>query len=204
MKDRIVEVSLDRFLQYGIRNMTIAKLVEPMGISTKTVYKYFKSKEELLRECLRVLYKQYYNEFSFVLQSTVNPAVMLFSVFKASFSKDFGVNRDFFHDLNYYYPELQNEAIRSRENEFDAILLGVVDKGVKEGYFIPDLHPGIVLAGIGTLYTSITRTASYQHFEVNPAVLFHNLLEVYLRGMCTPKGVMELEKMNQSTSTINK
>lgn len=204
MKDRIVEVSLDRFLQYGIRNMTIAKLVEPMGISTKTVYKYFKSKEELLRECLRVLYKQYYNEFSFVLQSTGNPAATLFSVFKASFSKDFGVNRDFFHDLNYYYPELQNEAISSRENEFDAILLGVVDQGIKGGYFIPDLHPGIVLTGIGTLYTSITRTTSYQHFDVYPAVLFHNLLEVYLRGMCTPKGVMELEKMNQSMSTINK
>jgi AcrR family transcriptional regulator len=48
MKDKITEVALERFMQYGIRNMTIKKLVEPLGISTKTVYKYFAS-----RSCFR-------------------------------------------------------------------------------------------------------------------------------------------------------
>ena len=56
VKDKIVEVALEQFLKHGIRSMTIKKLIGPMGISTKTVYKYFSSKEDLLAECLRVLY----------------------------------------------------------------------------------------------------------------------------------------------------
>jgi len=50
MKKEILQTSLKQFLKHGIRQMSIQKLVEPLGISTKTVYKYFKNKEELLEE----------------------------------------------------------------------------------------------------------------------------------------------------------
>ena len=54
MKEEILQTSLDQFLKYGIREMSIQKLIEPLGISTKTVYKYFKNKEELLEEALHL------------------------------------------------------------------------------------------------------------------------------------------------------
>src|SRR5689334_18277748 len=56
MREEILDTSLQRFLKFGIRKMTIQKLVEPLGISTKTVYKYFSDKEALLKECLAVHY----------------------------------------------------------------------------------------------------------------------------------------------------
>ena len=58
MKEEILQTSLKQFLKHGIREMSIQKLVEPMGISTKTVYKYFKNKEELLEEALHLHYAQ--------------------------------------------------------------------------------------------------------------------------------------------------
>src|SRR4051812_41558201 len=110
-KDKITEVALERFMQYGIRSMTIKKLVEPLRISTKTVYKYFNSKEELITECLQVLYTGYFNELNAILNLKDNPVNTLLTLFRGTLGKDFGVSRAFFHDLNYYYPELQNAAI---------------------------------------------------------------------------------------------
>lgn len=193
MKDKIIEVALQRFLQHGIRSMTIKKLVEPLGISTKTVYKYFGSKEDLLQECLNVLYTTYFNELVTILNDKDNPVTALYNLFRAGLDKDFGVNHTFFYDLNYYYPELQNAAIHRRRDNYDSLLIPLIKTGIDEGYFSKFLIPEIALKGISTLYTSITRSEEYKHYEGSLNKLFKNLVEVYIRGMCTEKGLQEFD-----------
>ena len=193
MKDKITEVALERFMQYGIRSMTIRKLVEPLGISTKTVYKYFASKEELLAACLKLLYDGYFNELNLILSTKDNAASKLLTLFRATFSKDFGVSHAFFHDLNYYYPELQNAAINRTRDNYGSLLIPLIQNGIDEEYFISYIKPELVLTGIVTLYTSITRSESYKQLKSNPHELFKNLVEVYMRGMCTEKGIKIIE-----------
>ena len=193
LRDKIIETALERFLKHGIRNMTMAKLIEPMGISTKTVYKYFKSKEELLQECLRLLYSGYFNEFRLIVRSEVDPVTKLLTLFRGTLGTDFGMNRDFFHDLNYYYPELQNAAISHVRDNYGVLMIPVVEAGINEGYFNSYLDPQLALKGIATLYTSITRGEEYRDYKGSPYPLFVNLVEVYIRGMCTPKGLKKIE-----------
>ena len=193
LKDKIVEIALEQFLKHGIRNMTIMKLIEPMGISTKTVYKYFESKEDLLAECLRVLYDGYYNEFAAILSKGDDPVTTLLIIFRGTVVKDFGVNHQFFHDLNYYYPELQNEAINRKSKEYGSLLIPLTQKGIDEGYFHQFLVAEMALKGISLLYTSITRSDDYRNYKGSPYLLFKNLVEVYIRGMCTEKGLREIE-----------
>ncbi len=193
MKEKIVEVSLERFLQYGIRSMTIKKLVEPMGMSTKTVYKYFRSKEELLEACLLVLYTAYYNESEAILSKGNNPVTALLTLLRATMAKDFGVNHAFFHDLNYYYPDLQNAAIGRTSDNYRNVMIPLVQSGIAEGYFHSFIRAEVALKGIFTLYTSITRSEDYKNYLGSVNDLFRNLVEVYLRGMCTEKGILEIE-----------
>ncbi len=193
MKEKITEIALERFLQYGIRSMTILKLVEPLGISTKTVYKYFDSKEALLQECLRALYDGNYNEFTALLAGHNNPVNKLLSLFRATLGRDFGMNRDFFHDLNYYYPELQNEAINRVRDNYGTPLIQLVKEGIKEGYFLDHPDPQLALNGISTLYASITRGEEYRDYKGSPYPLFKSLVETYIRGMCTEKGIKEID-----------
>jgi hypothetical protein len=80
-------------------------------------------------------------------------------------------------------------------------MVPILERGISEGYFNKDLHPEIALTGTEILYTSITRSDKYKEFDVSPAVIFNSLVEVFLRGMCTPKGLEEIEK--NATSIIN-
>ena len=193
LKEKIVEVVLKQFLKHGIREMTIKKLVEPMGISTKTVYKYFKSKEDLLADCLKVLYDGLYNEFAAILTRGDDPVTTLLILFRGTVVKDFGVNHQFFHDLNYYYPELQNDAIDRRRKEYGSLLIPLIQKGIDAGYFHQFLVPEIALKGISLLYATITRSEDYKNYKGGPYLLFKNLVEVYIRGMCAEKGLKEIE-----------
>ena len=195
MKEKIVEVALEQFLQHGVRSMTIKKLIEPMGISTKTVYKYFESKEDLLAECLNVLYNGYYAEFKAILSKGYGPVNTLLIVYRGALEKDFGVNRQFFHDLNHYYPDLQNAAIAQSSKNYGSMFTQLMQEGINDGYFHDFLIPEIALKGILTLYTSITRSEEHKQFKGGPDKLFKNLVEVYIRGMCSEKGLKEIENI---------
>jgi hypothetical protein len=88
-----------------------------------------------------------YNEFSDLLKSSENPVVILLTLFRGTFGKDFGASRTFFHYLNYYYPELQNEALGDGKSRFIGIMVPILERGISEGYFNKDLHPEIALTG---------------------------------------------------------
>lgn len=193
MKDEIVDLALARFLKCGIKNMTIKKLVEPLGISTKTVYKYFGSKEELLEECLELLYNGYNHEFNAILSRKDDPVSTLLILFRATLGKDFGVTHLFFHDLNFYYPEVQNAVIDRNLSTYAQLMIPLIERGKEEGYYNKYIIPEMALKGIGLLYTSITRSEDYKTFPGSPYDLFKNLVEVFIRGMCTEKGLQLID-----------
>ena len=105
MKEKILQTSLEQFLKFGIRKMSIQKLVSPLGISTKTVYKYFKNKEELLKEVLNLHYNQQYQLLE-KLSENQNAVTLFYDIWHQAVLREFGINNIFFRDLHYYYPEL--------------------------------------------------------------------------------------------------
>jgi AcrR family transcriptional regulator len=192
MKPEIVKTSLDGFLKKGIRKMTIQKLVEPLGISSKTVYKYFSDKEDVLRECLAVHYSGLLIQALSVIESCPNAALALEQVWKQAIQTDFGVNRVFYYDLNHYYPELQDEILKKHGRKIEKTFLKLIRDGMTRGYFRKELDPQIVFEAMTVMYRSLTRTDDFRKFRNTPASLANQTIQVYLRGICTEKGLKEL------------
>jgi AcrR family transcriptional regulator len=92
MKQEILQTSLKQFLKYGIRDMSIMKLIEPLGISTKTVYRYFKNKEELLEEALHLYHSQQYESLeNFPIEQ--NQACLFFDLWHRAVEIEYRVNK---------------------------------------------------------------------------------------------------------------
>jgi hypothetical protein len=53
---------------------------------------------------------------------------------------------------------------------------------------------------IGLLYSSITRTRQFKKYKLHPKVLLQNTIEPYLLGICTEKGLKEVQR-NYSSIT---
>jgi len=194
LKEEIIETSLKQFLKYGIRKMTVQKLIEPMGISTKTVYKYFNNKEELLKECLSLQYSKLFKKFEETQNDDVSPVVIIFRMMYEGIKLDFGANHIFYHDLNYYYPQLQDKVLKKYSNRYYKHFVQLVEKGIKQGHIQNDIRPEIVHEVITGMYASITRTKQFKRFKLSPFIIFKNTIEVYLKGICTEKGLQELDK----------
>lgn len=200
MKEKIIETALDRFLKHGIKKMNIRELVSPMGISTKTVYKYFNDKEDLLKHCLQKHYSELMTEFDRLADEDKNPVSALFEIWYKAISADYGVNHIFYHDLNYYYPRLQDAVLHKLFRKKMKKIEDIINAGKKRGYFRKDIAPGVTLHVIGILYSSITRTGSFKKFKLSTDALMLNTIDAYLRGICTEKGLQEIKK-NYSSIT---
>jgi AcrR family transcriptional regulator len=192
MKEEILETSLARFLKYGIRKMTIQTLVSPLGISTKTVYKYFRDKEDLLKECLKLHYSRMLDSTFLPAGRYPNAVVALLSTWNLALDTDFGVNRVFYHDINHYYPALQDEILKAQGKKIFGIFVDLVKEGMDYGFFRSDLQPRIIIESFTVLYTSITRSGQFQKFKISPKDLANQTILVFLRGICTEKGLKEL------------
>ena len=192
MKEEIIETSLQQFLRHGIRKMTVQKLIAPMGISTKTVYKYFNDKEELLKHCLVKHYSELAKDFD--ITGSSNPVIAIFKLWHNAMELDFGVNHIFYHDLNYYYPRLQDSILHRFFKKRFSKLGELMEKGVKQGYFRNDIVPAMIPEVTSALYSSITRTDQFKKYKLTPGVLMQNTIEAYLRGVCTEKGLKELKR----------
>ena len=192
MKEEIIETSLQQFLRHGIRKMTVQKLIAPMGISTKTVYKYFNDKEELLKHCLVKHYSELAKDLD--ITGSSNPVIAIFKLWHNAMELDFGVNHIFYHDLNYYYPRLQDSILHRFFTKRFSKLGELMEKGVKQGYFRNDIVPAMIPEVTSALYSSITRTDQFKKYKLTPGVLMQNTIEAYLRGVCTEKGLKELKR----------
>jgi len=193
MKDRILQAALRQFLKYGIRKMSIQKLVAPLDISTKTIYKYFKNKEELLEA---VLHLHYTRQFQLLENHSTDQDIvpLIIDIWHAAIEGEYSVNNKFFHDLHYYYPELEKKTEAATGKKILKQILQIVQKGIKDGVFKKDIYPDIAMEGIAVLYSAVARSGEFKKFRKSPHEIFLNTIVLYIRGFCTRKGIKELNK----------
>lgn len=183
--------------------MSIQKLVAPLGISTKTFYKYFENKEKLLEEALSLYYVQQYGLVQ-TFDTRKDVVGLLFHLWYIGIEAECSVNKAFFQDLNYYYPELERRVEATVSKKIWKRFIKVIEKGIQHGLFRKDIDPEIILEAISSVYVSIARARNFKRFKTSLSTIFLNTIAVIIRGFCTPKGVEELDRYIALTTTSGK
>lgn len=205
MKEEILKKSLQLFLKHGIREMSNQKLVEMLGISTKTLYKYFKNKEELLEEALDIFHSQHRGTWE-RLSSNQNAATLFFDIWYTAIELEYKVNKAFFQELNYYYPDLLRKKEAALAREYTKHFIQVIYKGIEQGVFQKEINPEIIFRGITVLYQAIVREEQFKSHRTSANEILQNTITHYIRGFCTEQGITALNDHIQSlkTATGNK
>jgi len=203
-KEEIIRKCLAEFLKKGIRKMTLKDIVANLGISTKTMYRHFADKESLLKACLHVHYDELFEGMKHLLQEPSSPLKKLFTIWITCVDLDFGTSHLFYADLNYYYPALQDKELKNIGKKLAATVLKLFDDGKRQNLFRRELNSAIILEGLSSLYSMLTRTHKFKKFSDDAFVVAENTIVVYLRGLCTAKGLKEIESYKSLTTFIKK
>src|SRR5690606_9286010 len=81
-EQEIILGSLDLFLKYGIRSVTMDDVSSEMGISKKTVYKFFENKADLVHKCVMQVYSTIQASMEAIHSASSNAIDELFEIDK--------------------------------------------------------------------------------------------------------------------------
>ncbi len=193
MKEKILHTALDLFMKYGIRDMSIQRIIEPLGISTKTVYKYFRNKEDILEQVLALIQENRFNSFK-AYKEERNAVSLLLDTWYFAVESGLNVNNKFFEDLAYYYPELNTRFEHELGEKIWEQFRIVISDGKRDGVFLTAIHPDIALEGISLFYNAITKSNKFDKIKIPKCNLFFHTIVPFIRGFCTSKGIEQLEE----------
>lgn len=104
-KQQIIAFAAEKFTQLGSKRFTLEELADLLGVSKKTIYKYFFSKEDLVSESVRFLLDKINGEIETALAKETDPILKIVAVYQIGFEHFKCFKPAFIFGLKKYYPK---------------------------------------------------------------------------------------------------
>jgi AcrR family transcriptional regulator len=196
-QNKIVELTEEKFFRDGFYKTTMDEVASELKMSKKTIYKFFPSKDDLVKAIANHFMEGVKSKVVPALNSDKNAIEKLAELNKilAKISEKVSTKR--MDEIKTYFPSLWNEIDNFRTKMMFANITKVIDQGKAEGLFVDYPTPIIM----NTLVSSIRATVNPEfilnnNFSISEAALF--VFKIVIGGIVTDKGKKIFNK------TINK
>ena len=197
MKEEIVKRALNDFMQYGFKTFTMDDLASKMGISKKTLYEHFPSKNDLVEAVLDYALDMSCKNVDAFVQGDGSVIENVYRNQK-KVKEIFNINSDRpICELQKYYSKtyerMEIDFAKSDARFIDKLL----EKGWQEGLFRKDINVNFYK----TFYSSVQRLRSLANTFPEREYPFwdtiYTLMEYFFRILVNEKGMKELERVLQ-------
>lgn len=193
-EQEIIVGALSLFDKYGIRSVTMDDVAREMGISKKTIYKYFENKADLVHKCIMTIYDQVYGLMMEIHENSKNAIDELFDIDAVVRKIMESHNPGLQFQLRKYYPQTYRELYNGRKDLVNKMISENIESGQKDGLFRSDLEVEIVTH----LYCSKVDTMPHEEVELMSKYPIHKVmrqsLEYHIRGIASDKGLKYLDQ----------
>ncbi|GMQ56474.1 hypothetical protein AN1V17_08670 [Vallitalea sediminicola] len=195
-RNRIVNTSLELFLKEGFRDTTMASIAKESGISRKTLYEYFKTKEEITTIIDMCLFREYNRimeeSMPRLCGNGYNKLKQYFGLIDSNIDKF--RDRIMFTGM-YDYNVKTNELNSSLKNEFYDIikqstgyLTEILKQGIEDGSIKGCIDPYLTANTIGDSWLCLAqrvfrRQKSLGMSEVECREMITLQLSLFLEGL---------------------
>lgn len=143
-KKRIVAGAAELFHKYGIRSVSMDDIARHLSVSKKTIYQYFKDKDEVVTLALKSHMEMEKMEYDEVFDSSSNAVEELAMVSKCM-RKDFkDMNPSLLFDMQKYHPDAWQIWLEFKNEYIKNHVVQNLKRGIEEGYYRKDIDPEVM------------------------------------------------------------
>ena len=198
-KIKIRNYAIEKFLKNGFYKISMDEIAFDLGMSKKTIYKYFPSKEKLVEEVSISFREEVKNKIVEIINSKDNAVIKIVSLMREIGNLFVKVNEKMTIDLQKHMPGLWKGIDEFRTKQINKFLSSVIEQGKKEGLII-DLPTEIVM----TIHIASVRAVVNPTFIMNNKFSFKEAMEytfkIILNGILTEKGKEIFYKSTNGTN----
>tara|TARA_R110002072_G_scaffold266303_1_gene425168 strand:- start:15392 stop:15991 length:600 start_codon:yes stop_codon:yes gene_type:complete len=187
-KLEILERAAAVYLKYGIKSVTMDDLARELGMSKKTIYKFFKDKNELIFEIISMKIEMEQAVCCSTTQQSDNAIDDMMSISKIVTENIGNINPAVFYDLQKYYPEAWAIIEKHKWSFVLDMITENIARGVKEGLYRKDIN-GLI---VGKIYVigidMIMNPEVFPWPEFKFEDLFKEIIRFQMSGMVNEEG----------------
>jgi TetR/AcrR family transcriptional regulator, cholesterol catabolism regulator len=146
-RDELLKLAAIMFAERGLRATTVRDIADSAGILSGSLYHHFKSKEQMVEEVLRDFLDWLFGRYQEIVDTESNPLERLKGLFMASFEaiEDRHAQVVIYQDEAKRLSSLpQFGFVETRNKEQRQMWLDLLNQGIEEGYFRPDIDVDLV------------------------------------------------------------
>ena len=198
MKETVLKKSLELFTKHGFKAVTMDDIAKELGISKKTIYQHFPSKNDLVKATVDFVFDSATYKMKDLIGKCETPIHEHFAM-KNCVEDLFGYNikASTVYQFNKYYPKLSERIRKKRHEGYDFTIIRNLKEGVEKGYYRKEIDIDFVGKMFFTSSTAFFNDESFIDLQNSQSIdeLNYKFLEYHLRGIVTLKGLEILEKL---------
>lgn len=151
IRERIIAACRELAKTRGLKNLTVDELAEQAGISKRTLYRYFRSKEEIVEATIEGFMNETVVEIDSMISESKDPPDLITHLINYLLMRgQFIFHPQGLHDLQRYYPYLWTRIDEFRTNRIITIFENLAEGGnlILQDGIDKRIAAGVVLASI--------------------------------------------------------
>jgi len=189
----MLEQIKELFFEFGIKNLNMDDISRKLGISKKTLYRFVKSKEDLITKLFDFEEIKGIRLSNEIGNQNVNAIEKLFKVSLMVFEEMKRFNPMIMFELRKYYEQLFNEFHNRKLAQISLAMQVNLKQGIEEGLYRADVNIEAVVALFINYLIEIHNSDMCKTVNLSFDDLFKVMFENHIRAISTPAGVAFFE-----------
>ena len=204
VRNRISEKAREYFLRFGFSKVTMNEIATELGMSKKTLYTYFPSKEELLHASVQQMQEETSGQIEkLVADKTIEFSEKMNRLLQIVLTHHSKFDGRFLADLQKNVPDTWKFCNDFQRERMQNNTTAIVREGIEKGLFRRDIQESfLVLLIIGSMQ-QMMRPETLSQVPFTRAQVFEMMMDVFLSGILTDEGRAKLVSRNRLVAVEN-
>jgi AcrR family transcriptional regulator len=204
IESKILQVAYKFFIEKGYKNTTMDEIAQELGISKKTLYKYFPGKLELLASAFEMLTTKLSIKVNALLDNELIPYTVKLKSLLTNVATDIApINPKILDELREFAPEIWKKLLDYIRESGYLRFQKLIQEGIKKGYVLPNTNVAFVVF----IYTSAIQNLidnkflsqfpdeMRASFNFTPSQIYDQAIQIIYSGILTEEAQKELRQI---------
>jgi AcrR family transcriptional regulator len=198
-RERILATARRQFMTWGFATATMDELATELGMSKKTLYQHFRSKEALLEELITRKSQRMLGGFEAILAEPDASFAQRTSAFLRHAHAEFSeISLPFIRDVRRFAPALHARLEDLRARNLPRLWEQLLQLGIREGAVRDDIDVRFVARLVLVAVQSLLQPETLERLSASPHEAVPRFFDLILNGLLTEQGHHDYENHRET------
>ena len=199
MRENIIHRATELFLTLGFKSVTMDDIANKLGISKKTIYVHFENKTKLVEATTLEMFELITQGIDNICLLEKDPIEEIYDIKKLVLEHLKDEKSSPYHQLQKYYPKIFNSLRSKQYGLMEDCVADNLNRGIALGLYRDNIQIEFISKIYFTCIMALKDKQLFPLINFSMNSLMDHYLEYHVRGICTPKGLEVLIRINNQS-----